>query len=49
MGIVFPEGSELVEPVNEALQEMKDDGTLVQLQEEWLPGTGDVPVIEPAK
>ena len=48
-GIVFPEGSELVEPVNEALQEMKDDGTLVQLQEEWLPGTGDVPVIEPAK
>ena len=46
-GIVFPEGSELVDPVNEALQEMKDDGTLQQLQEEWLPGTGDVPVIEP--
>jgi len=46
-GIVFPEGSELVEPVNEALREMEEDGTLQRLQEQWLPGTGDVPVIEP--
>ncbi len=46
-GIVFPEGSELVEPVNRALEEMKDDGTLTELQEKWLPGTGDVPAIEP--
>ncbi len=45
-GIVFPEGSELVEPVNEALREMEEDGTLQRLQEQWLPGTGDVPVIE---
>jgi polar amino acid transport system substrate-binding protein len=44
-GVVFEEGSELVPHVNEALQAMKDDGTLTELQEEWLPGT-DVPVIE---
>jgi ABC-type amino acid transport substrate-binding protein len=36
-----------VEPVNEALREMEEDGTLQRLQEQWLPGTGDVPVIEP--
>ena len=36
-GIVFPEGSEdLVEAVNEALQEVKDDGTLDDLYEEWI-------------
>lgn len=44
-GIVFEEGSELVEHVNGALAEIKDDGTLAKLQERWLPGT-DVPVIE---
>jgi polar amino acid transport system substrate-binding protein len=45
-GIVFEEGSPLVEPVNWALQQMKDDGTLDALQDEWLPGTTDVPVLE---
>ena len=44
-GIVFEDGSELVEHVNGVLAEMEDDGTLAALQEEWLPGT-DVPVIE---
>jgi polar amino acid transport system substrate-binding protein len=44
-GIVFEDGSELVPHVNDALQAMKDDGTLAELQEKWLPGT-DVPVIE---
>ena len=44
-GIVFEDGSELVPHVNEALQAMKDDGTLDELQKKWLPGT-DVPVIE---
>ena len=44
-GIVFEEGSELVEHVNEALAEMEEDGTLDELREKWLPGT-DVPVIE---
>jgi polar amino acid transport system substrate-binding protein len=44
-GIVFEEGSELVDHVNDALAEIKEDGTLAKLQEKWLPGT-DVPVIE---
>ncbi|HYP23408.1 MAG TPA: ABC transporter substrate-binding protein, partial [Actinomycetota bacterium] len=44
-GIVFEDGSGLVEHVNGALAEMKEDGTLAELQEKWLPGT-DVPVIE---
>ena len=45
-GIVFEEGSELREHVDTVLQEMIDDGTLAELQEKWLPGTSDVPVIE---
>ncbi len=44
-GIVFEDGSPLVEHVNRALAEMKEDGTLAELQQKWLPGT-DVPVIE---
>ena len=44
-GIVFEEGSELVPHVNDALQQMKDDGTLDELQKKWLPGT-EVPEIE---
>lgn len=35
-GIAFPQDSELVEPVNEALQEMKDDGTYAEIYEEWI-------------
>ena len=34
-GIAFPKDSELVEPVNEALQEIKEDGTYAKLYEEW--------------
>lgn len=45
-GIVFEEGSELREHVDDMLQEMIDDGTLAELQDKWLPGTTDVPVIE---
>jgi len=45
-GIVFEEGSGLVEHVNRVLQEMKDDGTLTELQEQYLPGTADVPAFE---
>lgn len=45
-GIVFEEGSPLVDPVNQVLQEMIDDGTLAELQEKWLPGTTDVPVLQ---
>jgi glutamine transport system substrate-binding protein len=34
-GIAFPEGSELREPVNEALAELKEDGTYGDIYEKW--------------
>lgn len=47
-GLVFPEkGSELLPCVDLALGEMKNDGTLQELQNEWLPELDvDIPVIE---
>jgi polar amino acid transport system substrate-binding protein len=46
-GMVFEKGSPLVTCVNEALQAMTDDGTLQQLQDEWLPELAvDIKVIE---
>jgi len=35
-GIAFPEDSELVEPVNEALAEIKADGTYEEIYEKWI-------------
>lgn len=35
LGFVFPKGSELVEPVNKALESMKTDGTLTALNEKY--------------
>ena len=37
------EGSALVACVNEALAALKDDGTLADLEEEWLSQGGDIP------
>ena len=34
-GIAFPEDSALVEPVNEALAEIKADGTYERLYKKW--------------
>jgi ABC-type amino acid transport substrate-binding protein len=34
-GIAFPQDSELIEPVNQALQEIKDDGTYAEIYEKW--------------
>jgi len=34
-GIVFPQDSTLVDPVNEALQTVKDNGTLADIYSEW--------------
>ena len=34
-GIAFPMDSELVQPVNGALQEIKDDGTYAEIYEKW--------------
>ena len=46
-GMVFEKGSALVECVNQALGEMEDDGTLKELQDEWLPELAvDIKVIE---
>jgi polar amino acid transport system substrate-binding protein len=47
-GLAFTEpGSELLPCVNQALAEMRQDGTLRQLQDEWLPDLNiDIPVIE---
>jgi len=35
LGFIFPLESELVDPVNEAIQAMRDDGTMEELGREW--------------
>jgi ABC-type amino acid transport substrate-binding protein len=35
-GIAFPEGSPLVDPVNQALAEIKEDGTYERLYKKWI-------------
>jgi len=44
--MAFEKGSPLVECVNLALQEMKDDGTLDEIRREWLSDKTDAPLIE---
>ncbi len=41
----FETGSPLVECVNLALQEMKDDGTLDAIEQEWLAGKTNAPFL----
>jgi polar amino acid transport system substrate-binding protein len=45
-GIVFEKGNSLREPVNEALEKIKADGTLEELQAKWFPGTEDLPALD---
>ena len=45
-GILFPEGSPLRNCVNEALTTLRDDGTLAELQQQWLSEKTSAPVIE---
>lgn len=45
-GLLFEDGNPLVECVNEALQALKDDGTLADIQEEWLADAVSAPVLE---
>ena len=45
-GMVFAEGNPLVECVNRALDEMKGDGTLAAIQQEWLADKADAPVLQ---
>jgi polar amino acid transport system substrate-binding protein len=35
LGFIFPKGSDLVSPVNDAIQAMKDDGTMDDLGQKW--------------
>jgi polar amino acid transport system substrate-binding protein len=44
--MALEKGSPLVECVNLALREMKDDGTLHEIRQEWLADTTDAPLIE---
>jgi polar amino acid transport system substrate-binding protein len=42
LGFIFPLGSDLVEPVNAAIQAMKDDGTMEELGRKWFGPDFDV-------
>ena len=45
-GMLFEKGNPLVSCVNQALATLKDDGTLDQLEQKWLSGATDVPVLK---
>lgn len=45
-GMVFELGSPLVACVDAALQRLKDDGRLEEIQQEWLSDKADAPVLE---
>jgi polar amino acid transport system substrate-binding protein len=44
-GLLFETGNSLVGCVNEALGELRDEGTLQALEDEWLTQEGAVPTI----
>jgi polar amino acid transport system substrate-binding protein len=45
-GMLFEEGNPLRDCVNDALSELKDDGTLEQIQQEWLSEKTSAPVLQ---
>jgi polar amino acid transport system substrate-binding protein len=45
-GMLFEKGSSLVPCVNAALTELRDDGTLADIEQKWLSDVVDVPVLE---
>ena len=45
-GMLFQKGSPLVACVNQALAALKADGTLAQIEQQWLSDVVDVPVLE---
>ena len=47
LGFLFEDGSPLIPCVNEALATLTEDGTLADLQAEWLDQGGDIPTLEP--
>jgi len=46
-GMLFEKGSPLVECVNQALANLREDGTLDSIEQQWLSDSVDVPVLEP--
>ena len=44
-GLLFADGSGLVDCVNQALSTLRDDGTLAALEAEWLTAGGDIATI----
>jgi polar amino acid transport system substrate-binding protein len=45
-GLLMEKGSELLPCVNRAITALKDDGTLDEIQQEWLSDVVDVPVLK---
>jgi len=45
-GMLFEKGSELVPCVNDALATLREDGTLEQLEQQWLSDVVDVPELQ---
>lgn len=45
LGFLFEKGSELVPCVDAALDKLDDNGTLTELQTEWLARSGEIPAI----
>ncbi|HUG88578.1 MAG TPA: ABC transporter substrate-binding protein, partial [Actinomycetota bacterium] len=45
-GMVFEDGNPLVDCVNQALDRLREDGTLASIQQEWLADRTDAPVLE---
>jgi polar amino acid transport system substrate-binding protein len=45
-GMVFEQGSELLPCVNRALETMKDDGTLADIEQQWLSDVVSVPELQ---
>jgi polar amino acid transport system substrate-binding protein len=45
-GMLFDQGSDLLPCVNQALETLKDDGTIDDLEQQWLSDTVDVPVLQ---
>ncbi len=45
LGMLFEDGSPLVECVNEALEALRDDGTLESIEDEWLNDGGSIPTL----
>jgi polar amino acid transport system substrate-binding protein len=46
LGLLFETDSPLIPCVNEAIATLKDNGTLDDLEQEWLSQGGDIPTLE---